>query len=184
LSKDDGHYQRLLRSAFVSTDARINDDKSVTPAFLLAVILWPALQMQMRTNQTAGTPPAMAMNDAAQMILSHQLERISIPRRFSMPMREIWDMQLKLPNRRGKRAELMLGNKRFRAAYDFLLLREDAGENLDGLGQWWTQYQTANPELQAQLQSHLDGDEPHAKPRRRRVKSRNPKPTTPITGAD
>jgi len=184
LSKDDGHYQRLLLSAFVSTDARINDDKSVTPAFLLAVILWPALQMQMRTNQTAGTPPAMAMNDAAQMILSHQLERISIPRRFSMPMREIWDMQLKLPNRRGKRAELMLGNKRFRAAYDFLLLREDAGENLDGLGQWWTQYQTANPELQAQLQSHLDGDEPHAKPRRRRVKSRNPKPTTPITGAD
>ena len=162
-----------MHSAFLSTDQRINSDKSVTPAFLLAALLWPALQEQQRLLLAEGTPPLEAMNEAAQIVLSDQLERLSIPKRFSIPMREIWDQQLRLPNRRGKRAELMLANKRFRAAYDFLLLREAAGEDLDGLGQWWTDYQSADADTRAAMQTKLEGGpSPHAKSRRRRVKSR------------
>ncbi|MES2625521.1 MAG: polynucleotide adenylyltransferase PcnB [Pseudomonadota bacterium] len=180
--EDSGHYQRMLHSAFKNTDARINAEKSVTPAFLLAIILWPALQKKQETLEKSGMPPAMAINDAAQAVLGHQLERISIPRRFSLPMREIWDMQLRLTQRRGKKAELLLSNKRFRAAYDFLLLREAAGEELDGLGQWWTDYQLANPELQAQMQTGLGASaSSHAKPRRRRVKSRHPPGSKPAS---
>jgi len=180
--EDDGHYQRMLHSAFKNTDARINEDKSVTPAFLLAIILWPALQKKQKSLEKTSMPPAMALNDAAQAVLGQQLERVSIPRRFSLPMREIWDMQLRLSQRRGKKAELLLGHKRFRAAYDFLLLREAAGEELDGLGLWWTEYQAANPELQAQMQTSLGtGGAPHAKPRRRRVKSRHPHNSTPAS---
>ena len=167
-------FERLLHSAFLSTDQRINSDKSVTPAFLLAALLWPALQEQQRLLLAEGTPPLEAMNEAAQIVLSDQLERLSIPKRFSIPMREIWDQQLRLPNRRGKRAELMLANKRFRAAYDFLLLREAAGEDLDGLGQWWTDYQSADADTRAAMQTKLEGGpSPHAKSRRRRVKSRS-----------
>jgi poly(A) polymerase len=61
-----------------------------------------------------------------------------------MPIREIWDMQERLPRRSGKRADMLLDNPRFRAGYDFLLLRESAGEETDGLGEWWTDYQDAN----------------------------------------
>jgi poly(A) polymerase len=179
---DDGHYQHMLHSAFKNTDARVNADKSVTPAFLLAIILWPALQKKQKALEKGGVPAALALNDAAQAVLGQQLERISIPRRFSLPMREIWDMQLRLSQRRGKKAELLLSHKRFRAAYDFLLLREEAGEKLDGLGQWWTEYQAANPELQAQMQTSLGaGSAPHTKPRRRRVKSRHPPNSTPAS---
>jgi poly(A) polymerase len=180
MADDDGHYQRMLHSAFKNTDARINEEKSVTPAFLLAIILWPALQKKQKVLEKAGMPAGMALNDAAQAVLGQQLERISIPRRFSLPMREIWDMQLRLLQRRGKKAELLLGHKRFRAAYDFLVLREAAGEHLEGLGQWWTEYQAANPELQAHMQSSLSPGSPaHAKPRRRRVKSRHPRNPAP-----
>lgn len=176
-----GQLDQLLMNAFVSTDERISSDKSVTPAFLLAALLWPALQEQQRLLLAEGTPPLEAMNDAAQIVLSDQLERLSIPKRFSIPMREIWDQQLRLPNRRGKRADLMLANKRFRAAYDFLLLREASGEDLDGLGQWWTEYQNASPDERLAMQARLEGGgQPHAKSRRRRVKSRrdSPKATT------
>jgi poly(A) polymerase len=172
-----GHFDRLLLSAFVSTDERINSEKSVTPAFLLAAMLWPALQEQQRLLLAEGTPPLEAMNEAAQIVLVDQLERLSIPKRFSIPMREIWDQQLRLPNRRGKRAELQLANKRFRAAYDFLLLREAAGEDLGGLGQWWTEYQSADADTRAAMQTTLEGGgAPHAKSRRRRVKSKREQP--------
>jgi poly(A) polymerase len=120
-------------------------------------------------------PAVPALQEAGQSILAGQLERISIPRRFSIPMREIWEMQLKLERRHGRRAEAMLAHKRFRAAYDFLLLREEAGEDLHGLGQWWTDYQASNPEQQDALRKALESGAPRAKSRRRRVKSRRRK---------
>jgi poly(A) polymerase len=179
LAKEPELYGKLLMDAFISTDARINEDKSVTPAFLLAIILWPAVQEQQALLVAEGEPPALALNEAAHIVLTDQVERLAIPRRFSIPMREIWDMQLRLPNRRGRRAELLLANKRFRAAYDFLLLREAAGEDLEGLGQWWTEYQSADPARQVELLTELGGPPQNSKSRRRRVKSRrndNPAP--------
>jgi poly(A) polymerase len=169
---DDEYMRKFLASAFHSTDTRINEGLSVTPAFLLAAILWPAVRHEMETMVKSGMPAVPAMLEAGQSILTNQLDRISIPRRFSIPMREIWEMQLKLQRRHGRRAEIMLAHKRFRAAYDFLLLREEAGEQLDGLGQWWTEYQAANPDQQAALRQALEPGSPRAKGRRRRVKSR------------
>jgi poly(A) polymerase len=84
------------------------------------------------------------MQEAAHELIAEQCQRIAIPKRFTMPIREIWDMQERLPRRSGKRADLLLDNPRFRAGYDFLLLRESAGEETDGLGEWWTEYQDAN----------------------------------------
>jgi poly(A) polymerase len=172
-----GRYDRLLHLACASTDARINEDKSVTPAFLLAVLLWPAVQTRYDALLQNGVPPLQATHDAGQDVLTEQLQRISIPRRFSMPMREIWDLQVRLQNRKGRRAELLLQHKRFRAAYDFLLLREASGENLDGLGAWWTEFQAANPEQQLALQAQAPSEDGgHSKRRRRRVKSRRKPP--------
>ena len=173
-----GEHRRLIQLACASTDARINEEKSVTPAFLLSVMLWPAVDARRTVLEGQGHSPLQAMHEAGNEVLGEQLQRIAIPRRFSMPMREIWDLQVRLTNRRGKRAEMLLTHKRFRAAYDFLLLREAAGEELDGLGQWWTEFQEANPQRQAELQNAATDRATHSSSRRRRVKSRRRKPPT------
>src|SRR5690606_23738536 len=85
--------------------------------------------------------------------------------------REIWDLQQRLPSRLGMRALRTLDHPRFRAAYDFLLMREAAGEVLDGLGMWWTNYQAANEEERELMVKELakqGGPKPASKPRRRR----------------
>jgi len=179
LDKPPIRYSQFLQDAVISTDERINAEKSVTPAFLLAVLLWPAVQEQQALLVGEGEPPALALNEAADIVLSDQLERLAIPRRFSVPMREIWELQLRLPNRRGRRAELLLSHKRFRAAYDFLLLREAAGEELGDLGQWWTEYQLGDPATQSTLLAQLGGPPQSGKTRRRRQKSRRPDQPTP-----
>ncbi|MEE1869295.1 MULTISPECIES: polynucleotide adenylyltransferase PcnB [Pseudomonas] len=134
----------LISQALVNTDLRIKQGKPVTPAFLFAALLWPALPGRALRLQSRGMPPIPAMNEAAHELISEQCQRIAIPKRFTLPIREIWDMQERLPRRSGKRADLLLDNPRFRAGYDFLLLRESAGEETDGLGQWWTDYQDCN----------------------------------------
>ncbi|MBA1204928.1 polynucleotide adenylyltransferase PcnB [Pseudomonas capeferrum] len=134
----------LISQALANTDLRVKQGKPVTPAFLFAALLWPALPARALYLQTQGVPPIPAMNGAAHDLIAEQCQRIAIPKRFTLPIREIWDMQERLPRRSGKRADLLLDNPRFRAGYDFLLLRESAGEETDGLGQWWTDYQEAN----------------------------------------
>ncbi|GFM83258.1 poly(A) polymerase I [Pseudomonas cichorii] len=134
----------LISQALINTDLRIKQNKPVTPAFLFAALLWPALPAKVLRLQERGMPPIAAMQEAAHELIIEQCQRIAIPKRFTMPIREIWDMQERLPRRSGKRADLLLDNPRFRAGYDFLLLRETAGEQTDGLGEWWTDYQDSN----------------------------------------
>jgi poly(A) polymerase len=119
-------------------------------------------------------PTFPARHEAAQAIIGNQCNHTAIPRRFSVPMREIWDFQARLPQRHGKRADATLVNPRFRAAYDFLLLRVEAGEPLAELAQWWTDYQIAD-EAQRRAMIKAVSDKTFPKKNRRR----KPKPKTP-----
>ena len=169
---------QLVRQALRNTDERIAQDKPVTPAFLFAALLWPALPGRVKYLEEQGIPAIPAYQQAAHELLAEQCRHTAIPKRFSIPMREIWDMQPRLERRSGRRADQMLEHPRFRAAYDFLLLREAAGEETDGLGQWWTQYQDANPDQRRQMIRELgDGSKSSAKracSRPRRNKPRKP----------
>lgn len=157
----------LVEKCMTNTDKRIRSDKTVTPAFLYAALLWPALQMRYQQLSTE-MPHPQAWSQACQQVIQKQLTRTAIPKRFSLPMREIWDLQLRLPQRSGLRALRTLDHPRFRAAYDFLLMREDAGEELQGLGQWWTRYQEADDDKRIAMVKALGKAEGQNKPRSRR----------------
>ncbi len=149
-----------------NTDRRIAEGKTVTPAFILAALLWPAVQQVQREMVDRGEPPVPSMHNAAQQVLSEQVQVVAIPRRFSQMMREIWEFQLRLTRTGGKKPLEMLAHKRFRAAYDFLLLREQAGEDCAGLGQFWTDLQEQHPDIKP---IRGEPDEPRSRrPRRRR----------------
>ena len=167
LKANEPYMVELVDLCMTNTDKRIRSDKTVTPAFIYAALLWPALQRRYRALSGSGTP-VQTWNQAAQDVISQQLARTSIPKRFLIPMREIWDLQQRLPSRMGMRALRLLDHPRFRAAYDFLLMREDAGEPLEGLGSWWTHYQAANDEEREAMVKALSKPAGSGKPRRRR----------------
>jgi poly(A) polymerase len=163
---EDYQVEEFVVLALRNSDERIAQGKSVTPAYLFAALLWHPLQERLR--KITNMPPIPAMHQAAQDVILQQVKRTSIPRRFSTPMKEIWDMQLRLPRRHGNRAAELVENKRFRAAYDFILLRESSGEDLEKLGEWWTEYQFASGETREQMTSDLGKPAP---------KKRKPKKT-------
>ena len=156
---------KLIGLALASTDKRINEGLPVTPAFIYAALLWWPFCEEREKLKQAGQTNLAASHEAALTVIAKQQLFTSIPRRFSGPMRDIWQLQARLPNTRGKKPEILMGHKRFRAAYDFLLLRELSGEPLDGLGEWWTNYQEQNPE---QRQAMQNSTPPKSKRRRKR----------------
>lgn len=176
LLKQPAYVDRLLRNAFKNTDKRISSERTVTPAFLFAALLWPALTVRAVSLQHDGMHPLPAMQEAANQVFLEQIHRVAVPKRFSIPTREIWDMQERLPRRAGKRADTLLAHPRFRAGYDFLLLRESSGEDTQGLGNWWSEYQDASDSQRREMISNLSSKS-GAPRKRRRSKPRTSKPT-------
>jgi poly(A) polymerase len=139
---------RLIELAMQNTVDRIKKDKGVAPFFLYAALLWPPTKLAFDEFCGRGMAPYEAMEAASRKTLDRQAARITIPKRFAMPIAEVWKLQTMLPKTAGRRAAKTAGHTRFRAAYDFLLLREESGEETNNLGQWWTEYQETNPLVQ------------------------------------
>ena len=171
LVQEDPESLALVRAAMANTDKRIAEDKPVTPAFILAALLWPVARRLAEGLEERGDAPMVAMHSAAQQAIAEACTQVSIPRRFSQPMREIWEFQLRLQRRQGKKAAELVEHRRFRAAYDFLLLREQAGEDTGGLGPWWTEFQTLNMDQRVEKARNTSG-----KPGRRRRPHRRRSP--------
>ena len=144
LSEADNSSTKLVELALEKTDQRLNENKSVTPSFLFAALLWPVFKMHLAESKNLGLAPQLAFEKSAQFAINEQLGYTAIPRRFTLATKEIWKLQSKLASRSKKSIETVFSNSRFRAAYDFLLLREESGEELKGLGQWWTNFQESN----------------------------------------
>ncbi len=164
----EGKRERFIELALHNTDKRIAQDKPVIPAFLFAALLWQPVREGWIDYEAQGKNDFEALRDAAQDVIQEQLGRITIPRRVSIPMREIWDMHRRLQNIRPRNVERMMAHKRFRAAYDFCLLRASAGEISPDAGDWWTRYQDADAAGRKNMLRELG--RPHKgnrKPRRR-----------------
>jgi poly(A) polymerase len=148
-------FAEMLKQALINTDERIYQGKSINPAFLLAVLLWGPFQNELKLQKREEKKSFIAQQNAMNKVLAEQQNSIAIPRRFSQMIREIWELQYRLPKRYGKRAKLSFENKRFRAAYDFLLLRAIPEPQWQELADWWTEYQEVPHEKREEMVAAL-----------------------------
>lgn len=141
----DARSRVFLEAALANTAERIASDQSVSPAFLYAALLWPAVATRSEELvRQGGVHANVAISQASEDVLARAQQHVIIPKRFSVPMREIWALQSRFDLRRGGRAQRLLTHPRFRAAYDFLLLRARSGEVPQPVADWWTQAQIGN----------------------------------------
>ena len=142
----DGDLNRcLLEAALQSTDERYQQQKSLNPAFLLAALLWPALQQRIEKISADGVSLHQALHVAIAQVLEQQRSVLTIPRRYTTMMRSVWVLQYHFARRRPKRVATILGHRFFRAAIDLLELRARSGEQVEDLFQWWLREHKQNP---------------------------------------
>jgi poly(A) polymerase len=159
----------LIRAGLADTDRRVAEDRAVTPMFLFAVMLFGPVSAAAQRRFESGAPPAVAIAEAVDEVVGQQNRRIGIPKRFSMPMRELLALQPRFHRREGRRVLGFLAHPRFRAAYDFLLLRAQAGAEDPAIARWWTEFLALTPEQQRE-RAGTEGESGHepGPPRRRR----------------
>lgn len=145
--------KNMLFIAMTNTDERIRKDMRVTPAFLFAALLWHPVNSRVHQLMDNGMPYSVAIQKVATKTLSQQSSSVSLPKRFTSTMRDIWGLQTRFHYRAGKRAMSVLEHEKFRAGYDFLCIRVEAGEDNSegGLKRdsiWWTDIQKQSAEQQ------------------------------------
>jgi poly(A) polymerase len=168
-SKDYQFAPDFVQQALHNTDLRVQQEKSVTPAFLYAVFLWPPLLEDMGYRPDEAVLNLVDMQRTASHLLEQQSRHTAVPRRFTAMTREIWSLQAKLQRIKGKRVLGLLTHPRFRAAYDLLCLRAETGEGVREFAEWWTEIQVKNPQEQQAMATTMP-DSPDRKRRRRRYR--------------
>ena len=178
-SNKSGALRRMLVQGLRNTDARVAADESVSPAFLYAVLLWPAYCRALALLQAQGVHAADAQRRAADRVTLHQVSRTALPRRFSLPMQEIWLFQQRFSQRQRKRVLRLLAHPRFRAAFDFLELRLAASDAHAEDVTYWREAQldpaaivAASEREQQDADADVEAGDADA-PRKRRRRRRN-----------
>ena len=159
LCEHDDVADDFVSLALTNTAARIKNAQPVSPAFLYAALLWPPVARRVKhLVEKEGHHINTAIAQAGEEVLARAVMRVAIPKRYSLPMREIWQLQPRFDMRQGSRAKRLMTHPRFRAAYDFLLLRAACGEAPQELADWWTEAQKDAANLPAGPAD--DGGEP------------------------
>ena len=161
--------EKFVMLALADTDDRVRAGKGISPGFLFATLLWHEVLAHWEKLKAAGEAKIPALYQAMDTVLDVQGEKLAITRRIAGDIKDIWSLQPRFESRAGKRPYGLLEHPRFRAGYDFLLLRAESGEIEAELGDWWTRFQNADGEGRAQML--LPGQAGDRKRRRRR---RNP----------
>jgi poly(A) polymerase len=161
--------ERFVKLALKETDDRVRAGKRVSPAFLFAALLWHEVLAAWKKAQAAGLRPIPALFKAMDAVLDIQTDKLAIPRRFTAVMKEIWALQPRFEQRSGRRPFALVVHEKFRAGYDFLVLRSASGEASAELAQWWEKFQRAS---ESERQSMLHAPQPGEHKRRRRRRGR------------
>jgi poly(A) polymerase len=146
-------------------------------------LLWVPVQARAaQLVEKQGHPEFVALNQAAEELMARQSLRVALPKRFSAPAKEIWQMQARFEQRQGQRPQRLMAHPRFRAAYDFLQLRAQAGEPVQELAGWWTAAQQDQLPALPLASPDAEPHTPRRKRRRRGGRGRN-RPTESATKA-
>lgn len=172
--------EQMIDLSLDSTDLRIEDGKRINPAFMFAAMFWyPMMSMAKRLSEELNLSEYDAMMEASNQVLDRIVQRLAIPRRHTTTIREMWQMQFRLERRSGKRAFRLLELNKFRAGYDFLLMRgELEGGEVKALAQWWSSFQNADRNLRQLMVNDLGKpNNERGKTRRRRTPRNKTKPS-------
>ncbi|RUL80147.1 polynucleotide adenylyltransferase PcnB [Dyella choica] len=183
LKRGDKALRSLVEQGLENTDARVAEGKSVTPAFLFAVLLWGEVRDLAHTWATHGKDINEAWARAAMHVVAEQCQRVAIPRRFTITMEEIWSLQPRFEQIQRKKVFRLLAHPRFRAAFDFLLLRAAESPAIGELGQWWSHAQQLPHEtLAAALPLHQANAAGEAEPARAGAPGKRKRRRKPAAG--
>ncbi len=160
--------ERFVLLALESTDARVRDGKPISPGFLFATLLWHELLAKWEVLKNNGESPIPALFLAMDEVLDVQSEKLAITRRIAGDIKDIWALQPRFEQRSGRRPYGVLQQPRFRAGFDFLLLRAASGEVDQEIADWWTDFLDANDEARAAMLLPVPAGEARKRRRRRR----------------
>ncbi|EKO3923583.1 polynucleotide adenylyltransferase PcnB [Vibrio metschnikovii] len=177
--------EQMLDLVLDSTDLRIEEGKRINPAFMFAAFLWyPMVTIAEQLMASKALNFYDAVMEASNDILDQVVKSIAIPRRHTTTIREIWQMQLRLPRRNGKRAFRLLELNKFRAGFDFLEMRgEIEGGDVQKLAKWWQTFQNAGRNMRQAMVNDLDSadsDGPSTRRRKPSTRKRKPKGKTAL----
>ncbi len=143
--------EKMLLRGLENTDLRVKADRPVTPTFLFALLLYGPIGLEIEKTPREHWHTIGNILDAVDRAVSAVYSRVAIPRRFALGLRDMFALQPRLEDPRGRRALRTLEHPRFRAAFDLLQLRAEVGMADSAMVQWWEHLQQSNSQQRSAM---------------------------------
>jgi poly(A) polymerase len=148
--------KQFIIKALENTDKRVSSGQSIAPYFLISTFLWDSVRRKAEAHISNGLPESIAYQQAASEAIIKQVQSTAFPKYIGMALRDVWGLQAKFLHRNGNRAYKLLEHPKFRAAYDFLLLRAETGGADKALADWWTEFHSVDAAKQKKMLASLN----------------------------
>ncbi len=169
--------EKFVMASLASTDARVKAGKSISPGFLFATLLWQEVLADWEARKKDGKVTQLALFEAMDAVLDRQAAKLAITKRIAGDIKDIWALQPRFDKRAGKAPYRLIEQPRYRAAYDFLLLRAESGEAAQELADWWTEFADADTERREEMLQPDSGPKKRRRSRSRKTVGAGDTPT-------
>ncbi|MBS0543364.1 MAG: polynucleotide adenylyltransferase PcnB, partial [Proteobacteria bacterium] len=133
-----------------------------------ATLLWQEVLTTWERKKAAGEHSQPALFEAMDEVLDLQAGKLAITRRIAGDIKDIWALQPRFDKRTGKAPYRLIEQPRFRAGWDFLRLRAQAGEIPLEIADWWEHFAHAGHDQREALIHQAPAEAAPVKRRRRR----------------
>ncbi|QZP17579.1 polynucleotide adenylyltransferase PcnB [Methylophilales bacterium] len=144
-------FERFVFKALDNCDQRIANNKHISPGFIFSVFLWQDVFELWKKNEANYSHSSLALNDAIDKVIIKQNKIFPIQKRFLVAMSEIWRLQIRFENLTQKKVYRLFTHPRFRAAYDFMLIRSESDQFDKNLSHWWEKFVTSDENTRKKL---------------------------------
>jgi poly(A) polymerase len=151
-------HEKVIKLALKATDVRFKENKTINPGFLVAVFLWPVVCYHNEALKAEESREHARFMLAVDLAIAGSSQLMNLPNRMKQMIRSMWRMQKHLENPRPRRVDGLYGQRYFRASYDFLLLRAEAGEIRYRWSSWWRNYQKATTKVRLKMLTKINNN--------------------------
>jgi poly(A) polymerase len=167
-TEQDGFPHTWIGKALDWMDARVQAGKPAPPHILFTLTFGQYIEGRSAELRATGAAPLDAVTRAVAAALTEQSQRVQIPKKVGLAMRDIYWNQQRFAKREGKYPRYFLRRPGFADAFEYFCFTSEVTGEKKELCAWWTEFIKTHPLSPGEEKEIKQTAEKKARPKRRR----------------
>ncbi len=167
-TEQEGFPHTWIGKALAWVDGYVQSGRPVQPTVLFTLLYGQYIDEKAAELRKTGSNALDALTGAVSEVMTEQAQRVQIPKKISLAIRDVYWNQQRFAKREGKYPRYFLRRPGFAEAWEYLRFTSEVTGEKKELRAWWKEYIKTHPLTGKEEKEVQKAQEKRAKPVRRR----------------